>query len=306
MALLQNEFSWSKSRDETLHSCLRRYWFQYYGAWGGWDWHATYRVRQIYMLKQLHNRHAWIGVRVHEALEQLLKLLQRGAPLPEKSVSQIRLREQLRQDFRASRAGKYRDQPKRYLGLIEHEYRQEIEDCEWRRLADLAEECLNQFYLLPLQQELQELTNEQWLELEELNSFELDGYKIWVSLDASFQRDDQVVLLDWKTGKAEEADHSLQMGIYALYAMDKWHVDPSSILLREVYLGSGVIREYHSGSLKLTSVLHYVSESIHRMRSLLRDGKRNLAEEDDFPLTEDLAQCTQCNFRKVCPRWQRA
>ena len=37
MADLANEFSWSRSRDATFHECRRRYFYQYYGAWGGWE-----------------------------------------------------------------------------------------------------------------------------------------------------------------------------------------------------------------------------------------------------------------------------
>ena len=36
MATFKNEFSWSKTRDETFKSCPRQYWFAYYGFWNGW------------------------------------------------------------------------------------------------------------------------------------------------------------------------------------------------------------------------------------------------------------------------------
>ena len=37
MADLVNEFSWSRSRDHTFQDCRRKYFYHYYGAWGGWD-----------------------------------------------------------------------------------------------------------------------------------------------------------------------------------------------------------------------------------------------------------------------------
>ena len=37
MAELTNEFSWSRSRDGTFQDCRRRYFYHYYGAWGGWE-----------------------------------------------------------------------------------------------------------------------------------------------------------------------------------------------------------------------------------------------------------------------------
>ena len=37
MTDLVNEFSWSRTRDNCFKECRRRYYFQYYGSWGGWD-----------------------------------------------------------------------------------------------------------------------------------------------------------------------------------------------------------------------------------------------------------------------------
>ena len=34
---LKNTFSWSVSRDNVLRECPRKYWFNYYGHWGGWS-----------------------------------------------------------------------------------------------------------------------------------------------------------------------------------------------------------------------------------------------------------------------------
>ena len=48
MAELANEFSWSRSRDATFHDCRRRYFYQYYGAWGGWETTAPEEVRRLY------------------------------------------------------------------------------------------------------------------------------------------------------------------------------------------------------------------------------------------------------------------
>ena len=66
---LKNEFSWSKTRDQTFRECLRKYYFQYYGGWGGWLKDADARIRQIYMLKNLYTRQMWAGDHVHLCLE---------------------------------------------------------------------------------------------------------------------------------------------------------------------------------------------------------------------------------------------
>ena len=303
MGILRNEFSWSKSRNETLQSCPRRYWFHYYGSWGGWDWQSDPRTREIYVLKQLHNRFAWIGVQVHKVLEELLHHLRKSKSLPNYQSVAENLQNRLRQDYRDSRDAKYRLRPKQFIGLVEHEYQLPVNDEEWRALATQAQTCVENFYRLPLLNQLKDLDYSKWLELEELNYFQIDGCKIWVSLDACYRSDDQIVLLDWKTGKFDEADHSLQMGIYAMYTSEKWGIQPDLILLKEVFLATGKTREYNSKSLDLEGVQNYVKESIQQMQNLLSRPEQNHAEESNFSFTDDTTQCAQCNFRKVCPKW---
>ena len=303
MGILRNEFSWSKSRNETLQSCPRRYWFHYYGSWGGWDWQSDPRTREIYVLKQLHNRFAWIGVQVHKVLEELLHHLRKSKSLPNYQSIAENLQNRLRQDYRDSRDAKYRLRPKRFIGLVEHEYQLPVNDEEWRALATQAQTCVENFYRLPLLNQLKDLDYSKWLELEELFYFKIDGCKIWVSLDACYRSDDQIVLLDWKTGKSHEADHSLQMGIYAMYTSEKWGIQPDLILLKEVFLATGKTREYNSKSLDLEGVQNYVKESIQQMQTLLSRPEQNHAEESNFSFTDDTTQCAQCNFRKVCPKW---
>jgi hypothetical protein len=65
---LRNELSWSHSRYETFRECLRRYFYHYYGSWGGWQDDADPLTRRLYILKQLKNRHLWAGGVVHDAV----------------------------------------------------------------------------------------------------------------------------------------------------------------------------------------------------------------------------------------------
>src|SRR5687767_6170236 len=69
---LTNEFSWSRSRDHAFQECRRKYFYHYYGAWGGWEAGAAEEVRRLYILKQLASRQQWGGRVVHDALELVL------------------------------------------------------------------------------------------------------------------------------------------------------------------------------------------------------------------------------------------
>ena len=75
---LTNDFSWSRSRDNVFSECKRRYFYHYYGAWGGWEAGATEDVRRLYVLKQLASRQMWGGRVVHDAIEMALHIFGAG------------------------------------------------------------------------------------------------------------------------------------------------------------------------------------------------------------------------------------
>lgn len=73
MSKLINEFAWSHSRHQTFQTCLKRYFFAYYGAWGGWEESAPAPTRELYILKRLSTRQQWAGHHAHVAIETLVK-----------------------------------------------------------------------------------------------------------------------------------------------------------------------------------------------------------------------------------------
>ena len=46
MAEFRNELGWSRSRAGSFDACPRRYWFDYYGSWGGWKESSETRTRE--------------------------------------------------------------------------------------------------------------------------------------------------------------------------------------------------------------------------------------------------------------------
>ena len=56
MADFKNKFSWSKSRDSIFRDCKRKYFFNYYGSWGGWEISSPERIKKIYYLKKINTK----------------------------------------------------------------------------------------------------------------------------------------------------------------------------------------------------------------------------------------------------------
>ena len=129
--------------------------------------------------------------------------------------------EDMRQDFKDSRAGKYRQDPKRICGLFEHEYALEISDEAWKATADHAEKCVRNFYHAPVFQKLRELPATAWLEIEERSTFQLDGLKVYVQLDCAF-RDRTTGVVSSTTGRPARPTRSATTSSSRATSCTRW------------------------------------------------------------------------------------
>lgn len=313
MAALENIFSWSASRASAFERCAREYWWLYYGAWGGWNADAPAETRQAYVLKNLTTRWAWVGSRVHEAIEDLLRRRLRAedpAALafgetdfdPEAEVEAMTTR--MREQYAESRAKGYRRWPKRSFGLVEHEYDDPVPAAEWKAMSERAREALRGFLSSEVFREIGATDPRTWLPIEELAQFELEGTPIWVALDFARRREDGGVdIYDWKTGAIDPEGNRLQVVCYALFVQARHGVPADRVRTHLVYLGPRV--EVHTltpTAEDLESARRSIRESVAAMRSRLADPAKNQADRAAFPMTEDLARCRVCNFRRLCGR----
>lgn len=303
---IENVFSWSKSRDGQFRECRRKYFYDKYASWGGWDAGAPKETRMAYVLKNLKNRWAWKGETVHHVIEDVLKAVRAGRPLSlEEAIA--RLTETMRRDFRSSKAKSYYEDPKNRMGLFEHEYEKPVSDSTWKKLHESAAECLRNFYGSAVYRELLEDDKRSWLVIEDLEEFDFDGAKIFVKLDFARRRDGFVEIFDWKTGKADVDAASLQMGIYALYAMKKWGVDLSRLrgFLLSLGNGSPALLECPLTDETIEGAKRSMAASIESMRGLLLDPSKNVPKpREEFRFTDNTRLCDFCNFYRICEKYQ--
>jgi hypothetical protein len=298
--VFRNEFSWSVTRDRTFEECPRRYYFNYYGYWGGWEPDAPERVRETYVLKQLATRATWIGQVVHDCIKRSLDNLSRNIPvLPLEEIIRI-TRDRMRRDFRSSRSGHYRSNPKHACGLFEHEYKIEVPDEKWREAWEQVEHCLHTFYESDVYKQLSTLASEDFLEIERLSTFDLDGNPVTIRLDCVTREKDRIIVWDWKTGRRESRDARFQLACYAFYAASAYGVPINRITQRRFELYHDDVHEDTIAEGELTEVLSYIRGSIADMKALLDDPERNLASEACFSKVNRREVCYRCQFLRVC------
>ena len=141
-----------------------------------------------------------------------------------------------------------------------------------------------------------------WLEVEDFSSFKLNNTKIWAVLDCSFRTEDGgVTIIDWKTGRKMSEDVSMQLSCYAMYAMEKWGIDPENVKLIEYNLLANQGADFNISGSEIQNAKAYIKGSIADMKSLLVDVGENVPKDEEaFQKVEDDRVKAECNFRKVC------
>jgi hypothetical protein len=299
MAERTNDFSWSRSRDGTFHDCRRRYFYQYYGCWGGWEAGAPEEVRHLWILKQLATRQMWAGRTVHEAIEMALHVFREGREVPvEPFIADVI--ERMRGEWRQSRDGHYRETP-RTTALFEHEYAVALKPEVWQALSRNVATCLRNFFRLPLLAAIRKTVPEHWSIEHWSRTFEFEGTPIWMAPDFGFWTEEgRLVLVDWKTGASDPEVTAFQLGCYALYAREVLDVPPTRVELYEANLREPLVTPLAWSEDRLGAVVERLRLSIRSMKAYLADAEANRAVLEDFERTEELRLCRWCNFRVVC------
>jgi hypothetical protein len=305
MGDLTNDFTWSKSRHERFQECRRAYWYAYYGSWGGWEAPPGSPARELYVLKKLSSRWQWAGSLVHQALKGMLSRARRTGQVRPLDDLLLQTRQRARSQWAASREKSYWREPSPSVGLAEHEYGEPVAGEEWKRIWDeVVEGSLRAFYRSESLERIRRAPADRWLAVDELDHWVFEGTKVWVAVDFAYlEGDGRVNLLDWKTGREREVDR-VQMGIYALYAGQKWSAGPERVTAGLVYLGAeGAPRvDVAADADALDACRVEMRGSIAAMQELLDDRPRNLGSIERFPPRPDRAACGHCPFRRPCGR----
>ncbi|MHC4223166.1 MAG: PD-(D/E)XK nuclease family protein [Planctomycetota bacterium] len=299
MPPLENTFSWSFSRSRSFTDCPRKYWFHYYGSWGGWAPDAPAEARELYRLKQITGLHLIAGDTVHRAIERALQGLARGAdPDAERAVAWCK--SEMQRGLLESRDGLWMENPKRYTRLFEHQYGPAPTRETLARIATKVGTSMRNFFTSQSFGIIRETDPAQWLPMETLDSFQFEGTKVFAVPDFACREGGEVLLFDWKTGR-RDARNTDQVVLYALFAAAKWGADPDKVRAAPVYLLDGGAFDASAATVEdRERVSTLMRTSIEAMRARLTDPERNVARKEDFEAAPGTI-CRWCNFRGVCP-----
>jgi CRISPR/Cas system-associated exonuclease Cas4 (RecB family) len=299
--------TWSYSRRSTLEQCARRYYYQYFGG--------NKRLARndpdketLHFLKVISNRFERSGSLMHLAVSRWLRALQRGESRDMESL--IRWVSGI---FAADRAFSRQypdgDGPQvegSFPPVLLREFHYRHPDAE-----QLCDEAANRmltalrgfpgnlrFAAFQAGASTPDAIIEGAVRLRTLPC------KIEGRIDLAYRQDGRVVVVDWKLSEASgNGDESLQLAVYALWAIEHFGCDPSSLEIYKGYLLSGEVVMFRLDPAILVAAKARVVQDAERMIALEAYGRDGVT--DAFTPCAHPAVCSLCPFQRVCPEGRR-
>ncbi|TAJ19373.1 MAG: hypothetical protein EPO68_06435 [Planctomycetota bacterium] len=311
MSELRHEFSWSVSRRGLADTCLRAYYYQYYLAWRGWGERAEESRALAYRLKNTTRLPMWAGTCLHDSIAHWFERRAAGQSLATAELAAHALLA-FRLGYKQSRdeAARWERSPKRFTRLQEHHYAEASVDepsgraaAYGKRYVQRIESSARWFCESSELERVRTAEPSTWLALEEHGTIDLFHTPIHAIPDFAFRDEAGVVwIYDWKSG-AEKPEHEFQLGLYTLYAEQKWGVAPSEVRCVAAYLEDGRAVQHRYDADALEHVLGAVHASITALRELHFDADAGVGDRERFPTVAlGSAACTSCAFRGPCGR----
>ena len=303
------EKSWSISRVKTIKSCLREYYYTYYGSHRGWDPEASYEQKYSWRLKKLTNIWLAFGDVIHKAIKNIIDFMKNNI---DKEIDVDALKEFVRtnlniivkQSSRKDSILRWNEYPKGNM-LLEYYYDGKLEREDILEIKERIEQCVENIFE---SKTFFDINNGEYLDILEVDEGNFDyffheGVKVFALIDLLYLDNDRnIVIVDWKTGKQNEEDRE-QLLVYLLYVMEKYNVPVEKVKGRVEYLLQGEHVEYSFTNEDVEHIKNRISLEINVINALLVDENNNIPKDKDtFIMCDEDFKCNKCKYRRLCKK----
>ncbi len=288
---------WSVSRYDTFMACKRQYWYTYYGRFD-----LEIDAMKINALKNLTSVPLEIGNVTHKVIKTLLDRIKKTTqPIDAERFIDYVNRTTL--DITA---------PKKFSEIYYREKDEIHAETEiLPAVVDAANNLLGSDRFRWLQDVARERSDEWVVDPEGYGECRIDNLKAYCKVDFLFPVGDELVIIDWKTGKetkpppSEYLDkHARQLRGYVLWAHFQFDHDITKIKPYVAYLLPEYReRQFGGNEFDLEAFTDTIREETEKMYEYCRDVDENFPKaKEEFPMTHNLMTCKFCNFRELCGR----
>ena len=130
----------------------------------------------------------------------------------------------------------------------------------------------------------------------------LDGLKAYCKMDFLFPVDNDIYILDWKTGAKDAYKHSHQLIGYAAAASSNFSIPWNTIFPKIVYL-SPVFEEFELtlSEQDFSGFFERIRQQTDSMHAFCSDIENNIPlPMENFAPTPSSPICRYCNFQELC------
>ena len=301
-------FSWSRSRNSLFDLCKRAYFYNYYGAAGGWDQYASAPAAQLYRLKGLRTAEEWACDVFTQAVQHVFTSRRPVAFPPDKALVQL-LSRRLHQIFQHGYADiiceKWREDHKA-LKLFEIYYadspgreEQILTYCKQRIAQHLAA-----FSSTGLFSHLAATDAIYFRNFQSPVNFMLGDLEVWAAPTLIWQDEDRLKVLAVKPGtpglpKAMQ----LHSAIFGMMAQQLFHGRQGGVDTVFYYTGAANCKPeiiVHEPVNDYSDAIAQIRASADKMLDKIYPD--NSVHEEDFSAWEVAVKhiCGQCRFKEFC------
>ncbi|MCL2689385.1 MAG: PD-(D/E)XK nuclease family protein [Chitinispirillia bacterium] len=278
---------WSISRFELFDKCKRQYFYQYYSK------HVkdvpNYKLS---IMKELTSAALEVGNVVHDCMEVLLKRLQQ---------SDSKIDEERFFNFADEKLKEYFSK-KTFMEV----YYGHVPSVNISAASEKVRTCLQNFLNSPCFSwiYMKAIFNRTGWMIEPggYGETRLDGMKAYCKMDFLFPVNDEVYILDWKTGSKDESKHAAQLMGYAVAANSNFSIPWNRIFPKIIYLNPQYDElEITFGEDDLKNFFETIRTQTDEMYSFCRDVDQNLPRDiSEFPPSPSPGLCRNCKFQGLC------
>lgn len=278
---------WSVSRYGKFSLCKRQYYYDYYAKYD-----KVFPRQKIDELKRMTSIPLEIGNIVHHIIKGLLERLLKS----EKPIDKTRFL-----NF-AKRKTEELCSSKTFMEI----YYNEITNINTDEVFDKIQNSLNNFLNSDRYNWLTKKAishKENWLiEPSRYGEARMNGMKVYCKVDFLFPLNDDIYIIDWKTGKPDEEKHRKQLLGYVSWSSYHFEKDPTVIIPIIAYLQPS----YEEIEMKFTepdiqSFAIQIKKEREEMYSFCSDVEENVPKDkEEFIKTTSTVVCGYCNYRELC------
>lgn len=293
---------WSYSRREVFEKCQRLYYYQYYGASARTAKEDPLKT-QLRFLKSMSSRYLRAGDIMHWAISCSLKARAKGREWSPSFLVEF-ARKKLKEDIAFSRG--YKEATPLPEGgtapalLMEFYYGLADAEQLYQNVGEKLVQALHAFQTTTEYLPFRAGVDSGYSRIESPILVKVQGVTLRGKVDLAFSQNGRFTVVDWKMGKGEGGDDSLQLLFYALWATQMFECQPRYVDLFKAYLGGGSVCRFDFGAKEIVRAKARIAQDVERMRAVDEYGRNG--QVGAFTPCGQERVCAGCVFQGVCPK----